>query len=61
MHKTFTAYKSSEGTSVNHFYEKLLLLKDRMHTREGKRIAAERDRFIREYLDRFMDEWEGKK
>ena len=61
LHKTFAAYKTSEGTSVNHFYEKLLLLKDRMHTKEGKRIATERDRFIREYLDRFMDEWEGRK
>ena len=39
---------------LNHFYEKLLLIKERMHTKEGKRIADERDRFMHEYLDRFM-------
>ena len=61
LHKTFKAYKSSEGTSLNHFYEKLLLLKNRMHTKEGKRIADERNAFMQEYLDRFMKEWEGKK
>lgn len=61
LHKTFTAYKLSNGTSLNHFYEKLLLIKKRMHTKEGKRIADERDRFMREYLDRFMKEWEGRK
>jgi len=61
LHKTFAAYKSSEGTSVNHFHEKLLLLKKRMHTKEGKHIAGERSRFMHEYLDRFMKEWEGRK
>jgi len=61
LHRNFAKYKSSQGTSVNHFHEKLLLLKRRMHTKEGKRIAIERDRFMREYLSRFMKEWEGRR
>ncbi len=58
-HKSFSEYKSSEGTSLNHFHEKLLLLKGRMHTKEGKAIANRRDRFMREYVARFMEEWKG--
>ncbi len=60
MHKSFAKYKLSNGTSLNHFYEKLFLLKKRMHTKEGKRMAKQRDRFMHEYLDRFMEEWNGK-
>lgn len=47
------------GTSVNHFYEKLLLLKDRMNTATGRAMAEVRHQFMEEYLRRFFEEWEG--
>ena len=47
-------------TQINHFYEKLLLLKDLMNTNTGKEVANGRHDFMREYLDRFYLEWEGK-
>jgi uncharacterized protein len=59
-HKTFEQYKNSTGTSVNHFYEKLLLLKDRMNTKPGKSYAEKRHKFMEEYLKEFYAEWEGK-
>lgn len=52
-------YKSSSAPTINHFYEKLLLLKERMNTASGKKIAEERDAFMRQYLDQFYGEWEG--
>ena len=58
-HATFEEYKQGNSTSINHFYEKLLLLKDRMNTEAGKRIAAERHDFMVQYLERFFDEWKG--
>jgi uncharacterized protein len=58
-HSSFEAYKSDTGPTINHFYEKLLLLKDRMNTRTGKRIAEERHQFMELYLDRFYNEWDG--
>lgn len=58
-HLTFDQYKASSSPTINHFYEKLLLLKKRMHTPEGKRIAEERDAFMQQYLKRFFDEWKG--
>lgn len=60
LHDNFRAYRLSQSEStINHFYEKLLLLRKRMKTRTGRRIAKERDAFIREYLDRFLEEWKG--
>ncbi len=55
------AYKNSTAPSINHFYEKLLLLKDKMNTKTGKKIAAERHQFMERYLTQFYDEWNGKK
>lgn len=52
-------YKKSAAPTINHFYEKLLLLKERMNTASGKRIAEERDAFMRQYLEQFYGEWEG--
>ena len=55
------AYKNSTAPSINHFYEKLLLLKDKMNTPTAKRIAADRHAFMRSYLEQFYAEWEGKR
>ncbi|MDP5092136.1 MAG: HD domain-containing protein [Polaribacter sp.] len=54
------AYKNSDAPSINHFYEKLLLLKDQMNTTTGKKIAAERHRYMELYLEQFYNEWNGK-
>lgn len=59
LHDSFEAYKKNKGPSVNHFYEKLLLLKDRMHTPTARAIAEERHRFMELYLERFFGEWDG--
>lgn len=61
MHGSFEAYRTSDAPTINHFYEKLLLLKDRMHTKTGSKMAAERHRFMEQYLSQFFDEWEGKR
>ena len=52
-------YKHSTAPTINHFYEKLLLLKDRMNTETGRKMAEERHRFMEEFLDRFYKEWHG--
>ncbi|MDC6350434.1 HD domain-containing protein [Zeaxanthinibacter sp. PT1] len=53
-------YKKSEGPTINHFYEKLLLLKDGMQTKTGKKIAEVRHQFMLDYLQQFYDEWNGR-
>jgi len=58
--KTVEEYKKMNATAINHFYEKLLLLKDRMNTETAKRIAEGRHKFMEEFLERFFEEWEGK-
>ena len=60
FHRTFEQYKNAKSSSINHFYEKLLLLKDLMNTKTGRKIAEGRHKFMERYLDRFYKEWEGK-
>ena len=57
MHATAEAYKSAKGPSLNHFHEKLFLLKDRMNTASGRAMAEERHRYMMEFVDRFLHEW----
>ncbi len=58
MHADFEAYKSDKGHTINHFYEKLLLLKGRMQTVTGKVMAEERHQFMETFLKQFYHEWE---
>lgn len=58
-HKSFEEYKNANSTSINHFSEKLLLLKDLMNTKSGKKMAVKRHKFLKQYLDRFLKEWNG--
>jgi uncharacterized protein len=54
-------YKTSESPTLNHFYEKLLLLKDKMNTPTGKKIAEARHQYMENFLSQFYAEWEGEK
>ena len=54
-------YKKSTAPTINHFYEKLLLLKDLMHTKTGRQMAAGRHEFMENFLSQFYAEWEGKR
>jgi uncharacterized protein len=58
-HDSADAYLNSNGTTINHFYEKLLLLKDRMNTSTGKAMAEGRHQFMEGYLRQFYEEWDG--
>ncbi|MBK8418317.1 HD domain-containing protein [Candidatus Villigracilis saccharophilus] len=60
MHASFEEYKNSKSATINHFYEKLLLLKDMMNTGTAKRIAEQRHEVMLSFLSQFMNEWEGK-
>jgi uncharacterized protein len=60
MHQSFEEYKKNTGHTINHFHEKLLLLKDRMNTASAIRLAEERHQFMQAYLDQFYKEWDGK-
>lgn len=60
MHSTFDEYKNSKSATINHFYEKLLLLKDRMNTPTAKKFAEQRHEVMLRFLDQFMYEWEGR-
>lgn len=59
LYKTKEQYKHNNDPTINHFYEKLLLLKDRMNTQTGKQLALERHQFMEQYLAQFYKEWEG--
>jgi len=54
-------YKKSDGPTLNHFYEKLLLLKDKMNTKTGKKVAEERHNYMVNFLSKFYAEWDGQK
>jgi uncharacterized protein len=54
------AYHKSDAPTINHFYEKLLKLKDLMNTETGKKMAEQRHRYMLEFLDQFYDEWDPK-
>lgn len=57
QHDSFAAYQTSKGPTINHFYEKLLLLKDRMQTNTGRRLAIERHQVMETFLNQFFAEW----
>jgi len=59
-HTNKESYKNTTAPTINHFYEKLLLLKDMMNTETGRGMALERHNFMLQYLDHFYKEWEGK-
>ena len=58
---TVDEYKKSTAPTINHFYEKLLLLKDRMNTKTGKKMAEKRHQYMEGFLAQFYAEWEGLK
>lgn len=59
LNMTKETYKKNTAPTINHFYEKLLLLKDKMNTATGKKIAEERHVFMEKYLQQFYTEWNG--
>ena len=61
LHQTKEEYKNNSAPTINHFYEKLLLLKDRMNTKTGKKITEERHQYMETFLQQFYDEWNGLK
>ena len=60
FHSTFEDYRKSNSATINHFYEKLLLLKDRMQTKTGRKIAEQRHKILEDFLNAFFLEWDVK-
>ena len=56
-HETFESYAHAEGHTIAHFYEKLLLLKNRLHTHTARKIGEERHQFMEDFLKQFYKEW----
>lgn len=61
LHESFEDYKKNAGSTVSHFHEKLLLLKDRMNTDAAKKIAEGRHRYMLAFLEQFHAEWKGER
>lgn len=61
LNMTKEEYKASNAPTINHFYEKLLVLKDKMNTKTGRQIAKQRHDFMLQYLEQFYGEWNGEK
>jgi uncharacterized protein len=59
LERTKESYKHNDAPTINHFYEKLFLLKDRMNTAAGRELALERHQFMEQFVDQFYREWEG--
>jgi uncharacterized protein len=60
MHESFDEYANAKSHTVNHFYEKLLLLQNRLHTASAKKIGEERHLFMEQFLEQFYNEWNSK-
>lgn len=60
LHDSFEKYKSDKGHTINHFYEKLLLLKDKFNTKTGRALAEGRHKFMEGFLEQFFNEWNAK-
>lgn len=58
--KNAEEYRKNRTHTINHFYEKLLLLKDKMNTSTGKKMAEQRHQYMQEFLNQFYNEWQGK-
>ncbi|XMO87805.1 HD domain-containing protein [Algibacter sp. AS12] len=61
LNMTKAEYKNSTAPTINHFYEKLLLLKDKMNTKTGKKLANARHEYMLDFLKQFYSEWNGEK
>jgi uncharacterized protein len=59
LHNSFEEYKNSKSTTINHFYEKLLLLADKMHTQTARNEADSRISFMKDFLSQFYNEWDN--
>lgn len=57
LHDSFESYKNSKSHTINHFYEKLLLLHDKLHTNTARKIGKKRHQIMIDYLDNFYAEW----